>query len=91
MGANAKCYLGWQIHAETTAGGLPGWVVQTPEIEARTNSTTYTKAWKAYMKEIGAIIAKNQIGAGGTDTVILVQAENEYRTSWVSLFFGCSY
>ncbi|KAH0544530.1 hypothetical protein FGG08_001302 [Glutinoglossum americanum] len=69
------------IHAETTAGGLPGWVVQAPGIETRTNSTVYTKAWKAYMKAIGAIIAKNQIGAGGTDTVILIQAENEYRIS----------
>lgn len=66
------------IHAETTAGGLPGWLVQLPQIEVRTNGTKYTEHWKAYIERIGLIIARNQIGGGGTGTVILAQIENEY-------------
>ncbi|KAF8422540.1 extracellular beta-galactosidase [Tirmania nivea] len=66
------------IHAETTAGGLPGWLIQLPQIEVRTNGTKYTEYWKAYIERIGPIIARNQIGSYGTGTVILAQIENEY-------------
>ncbi|KAF8467613.1 glycoside hydrolase superfamily [Kalaharituber pfeilii] len=66
------------IHAETTAGGLPGWLVQLPNIEVRTNGTKYTKYWKQYIERIGPIIARNQIGGAGTGTVILAQIENEF-------------
>ncbi|KAI5810302.1 glycoside hydrolase superfamily [Peziza echinospora] len=69
------------IHAETSAGGLPGWLVQLPKIEVRTNGTEYTKYWKEYVTRIGKIIARNQVGReseGGTGTVVLAQIENEY-------------
>ena len=68
----------YQIHAETSAGGLPGWLVQLPNIEIRTNGSQYTKHWQAYIERIGPIIARNQVGGNGTGTVILAQIENEY-------------
>ncbi|KAH8928259.1 glycoside hydrolase family 35 protein [Atractiella rhizophila] len=63
------------INAETTGGGIPGWVAGSiPTL--RDNSTAYFEAWKPYMTEISKITARNQFDKGGP--VILFQVENEY-------------
>ncbi|GFF25268.1 probable beta-galactosidase E [Aspergillus udagawae] len=65
------------INAETSAGGIPGWVLRLKGI-IRSNSEDYLRATDAYMATLGKIIAKAQITNGGP--VILVQPENEYAT-----------
>ncbi|KAH0614278.1 uncharacterized protein H6S33_006164 [Morchella sextelata] len=72
------------LHAETTAGGFPGWLINQP-LEVRTNDPLYTTAWKEYIAKIGPIIAKNQVTEGGP--VILAQIENEYRSGSGSYAF----
>ncbi|KAL1962756.1 hypothetical protein VTN77DRAFT_9210 [Rasamsonia byssochlamydoides] len=66
------------INAETTAGGIPGWVLRI-EGTIRSTSPDYLNATQNYVSTIGKIIAKAQITNGGP--VIMVQPENEY-TSW---------
>ncbi|GAQ05349.1 probable beta-galactosidase E [Aspergillus lentulus] len=65
------------INAETSAGGIPGWVLRLKSI-IRSNSEDYLRATGKYMATLGKIIAKAQITNGGP--VILVQPENEYTT-----------
>lgn len=65
------------INAETSAGGIPGWVLRRKGI-IRSNSEDYLRATDTYMATLGKIIAKAQITNGGP--VILVQPENEYTT-----------
>ncbi|KAK9317000.1 glycoside hydrolase superfamily [Lipomyces starkeyi] len=67
------------IHAETSAGGIPSWLVTKEGVEVRTDEPTYSKAWQNYWSEIIPIIARNQIDRGGT--VIALQIENEYMES----------
>ncbi|KAK9368459.1 glycoside hydrolase superfamily [Lipomyces kononenkoae] len=64
------------IHAEASAGGIPGWLVTKKGVEVRTDESRYTKAWQKYWHEIIPIIARNQIDRGGN--VIALQIENEY-------------
>ncbi|THV02456.1 glycoside hydrolase family 35 protein [Dendrothele bispora CBS 962.96] len=63
------------INAETSGGGLPGWVGNIAG-DLRTNNPNYTQAWTPYMNTVSKLIAKNQITEGGP--IILVQAENEF-------------
>ncbi|KAF7177626.1 hypothetical protein CNMCM7691_005987 [Aspergillus felis] len=65
------------INAETSAGGIPGWVLRLKGI-IRSDSEDYLRATDTYMATLGKIIAKAQITNGGP--VILVQPENEYTT-----------
>lgn len=70
--------LGPYINAETSAGGILGWVLLQMDI-IRSSSRDYLYATEEYMAAMGKIIAKAQITNGGP--VILVQPENEH-TSW---------
>ncbi|RPA95845.1 hypothetical protein L873DRAFT_1791948 [Choiromyces venosus 120613-1] len=74
------------LHAETTAGGFPAWLISI-DIEVRTNETLYTEAWKEYIAKIGPIIARNQITVNN-GPVILAQIENEYRSGERHTFIG---
>lgn len=65
------------INAESTAGGLPGWVLRLP-CTLRTDCPEYLEAITPYLTTYGEIIASAEISNGGP--VILVQPENEY--SW---------
>lgn len=65
------------INAETTAGGIPGWVLRI-NATIRSNDPEYLKTTENYMSKIGKIIEKAQITHGGP--VIMVQPENEYGT-----------
>lgn len=65
------------INAETTAGGIPGWVLRI-DATIRSNDPEYLKTTENYMSKIRKIIEKAQITHGGP--VIMVQPENEYGT-----------
>lgn len=79
--AEAGVYLiarpGPYINAETSAGGIPGWVLKIKGV-IRSNSTDYLSATDEYMRVLGEAIAEAQITNGGP--VVMVQPENEYTT-----------
>ncbi|KAG8833652.1 hypothetical protein FRC17_010317 [Serendipita sp. 399] len=64
------------INAETTGGGIPGWVLSETNGNLRSNNTDYFEAWSPYIAAISDIIRRNQISEGGP--IISVQMENEY-------------
>lgn len=64
-------------NAETSAGGFALWTTDGSGGKYRTSDETYRKAWAEWIKEVGVIIAKNQITNGGP--VIMAQIENEYQ------------
>ncbi|KAJ8059632.1 hypothetical protein OCU04_011284 [Sclerotinia nivalis] len=64
-------------NAETSAGGLALWGSDGSMGTLRTNNAAYYQSWQPWIKEIGAILAKNQITNGGP--VILNQVENELQ------------
>jgi beta-galactosidase len=63
------------INAETSGGGLPGWLSRLKG-RVRTSDQDYLNAITPYMHTIGQVISKAQIYHGGP--VILFQPENEY-------------
>jgi beta-galactosidase len=65
------------INAETSAGGIPGWVLRK-NATIRSDDPEYLNTTVDYMNTLGRIIEKAQITHGGP--VILVQPENEYST-----------
>ncbi|KAJ5612956.1 hypothetical protein N7510_006150 [Penicillium lagena] len=65
------------INAETSGGGIPGWVLRS-EATIRSYSPGYLNKTGNYMSTIGHIIEKAQITHGGP--VIMVQPENEFST-----------
>ncbi|KAG8737249.1 hypothetical protein FRC10_008399 [Ceratobasidium sp. 414] len=62
------------INAETTSGGMPGWVTNLVDA-SRSNGTDFTAAWKPYTAQVSKFAAPYQYPAG---PVILVQSENEF-------------
>lgn len=67
------------INAETTAGGIPGWVT-TLSCPLRTNSTDFDASWRIFWDEMIDLIVPNQVGLPN-GTIIAVQVENELRLS----------
>ncbi|KAJ9478783.1 Beta-galactosidase [Pseudozyma hubeiensis] len=74
------------INAETTVGGMAPWTVNIDAV-LRTNDTAWQDAWKPYIEAISRVVVKHQLVhdpsrsehlTGGS--VILVQADNEYKT-----------
>ncbi|KAJ5706029.1 hypothetical protein N7536_001718 [Penicillium majusculum] len=65
------------INAETTAGGIPGWVLRNQAV-IRSDDPEYLNATANYLSTLGQIIERAQITHGGP--VIMVQPENEYST-----------
>ncbi|PSN60780.1 hypothetical protein BS50DRAFT_578950 [Corynespora cassiicola Philippines] len=65
-------------NAETNGGGFALWTSGNGiGGRYRTSDETYRKAWSEWIKEVGTIIAENQITNGGP--VILAQVENELQ------------
>jgi beta-galactosidase GanA len=62
-------------NAETNAGGLALWTTDGSGGRYRTSDKTYQQAWIPWVREIAAILKRNQITNGGP--VILTQIENE--------------
>ena len=63
------------INAETDGGGIPAWVLTSPN-GYRSDGQPYLSAAEQWFAEIDAIIAPHQITRGGD--VIAYQIENEY-------------
>jgi beta-galactosidase len=62
--------------AEWDFGGLPAWLLRTPDIKVRCSDPRYLAACEAYILKIGEVLRELQIHRGGP--VIMVQVENEY-------------
>jgi beta-galactosidase len=62
--------------AEWDFGGLPWWLLKTPDIKVRTQDPRYLAACKKYLAHVGRQLAPLQVTHGGP--IIMVQVENEY-------------
>ncbi len=83
MAARTGLYViarpGPYINAETSAGGLPGWLT-TQAGKARTNAPDYEAAADDWLHHIDAILRNHQL-TNGTGSVILYQIENELAST----------
>ena len=88
MAAQVGLYViarpGPYINAETSAGGLPGWLT-TQAGKARTNAPDYEAAADDWFTHIDAILRNHQL-TNGSGTVILYQIENELASTGSSEF-----
>ena len=79
MAQHAGLYViarpGPYINAETDGGGIPAWVLTSPN-GYRSDAQPYLSAALQWLSEIDPIIAAHQITKGGD--VISYQVENEY-------------
>jgi beta-galactosidase len=64
------------ICTEWDFGGLPSWLLSTPDLKVRTTDPRFLKAAANYMRRVGEQLAPLQITRGGP--IIMVQVENEY-------------
>jgi len=64
------------VCAEWDFGGLPAWLLRTPDIKVRCSDPRYLAACEAYVLKIAGVIRDLQVHRGGP--VIMVQVENEY-------------
>lgn len=64
------------ICSEWDFGGLPAWLLATPDIGVRCSDPRFLQAVERYFAQVGRQCATMQIHRGGP--VILVQVENEY-------------
>lgn len=62
--------------AEWDFGGLPWWLLKTPDIKVRTRDPRYLAGCKEYLLEVGKQLAPLQVTRGGP--ILMVQVENEY-------------
>jgi len=62
--------------AEWDFGGLPIWLLRTPDIKVRCSDPRYLAACESYILKIGEVIRDLQVHRGGP--VLMVQVENEY-------------
>jgi beta-galactosidase len=62
--------------AEWDFGGLPIWLLRTPDIKIRCLDPRYMKACAAYIAKLADLLRPLQIHKGGP--VLMVQVENEY-------------
>jgi beta-galactosidase len=62
--------------AEWDFGGLPSWLLRTPDIRVRCSDPRYLAACESYILKIAEVIRDLQVHRGGP--VLMVQVENEY-------------
>lgn len=62
--------------AEWDFGGLPAWLLRTPDIKVRCSDPRYLAACETYILKLGEILGELQVQRGGP--VLMVQVENEY-------------
>ena len=62
--------------AEWDFGGLPIWLLRTPDIKVRCSDPRYLAACESYILKIAEVIRELQVHRGGP--VLMVQVENEY-------------
>ena len=64
------------ICSEWDFGGLPAWLLRTPNIKVRTTDPKFLKPAGEYLQRLGREVAGLQITQGGP--IVMVQVENEY-------------
>jgi len=64
------------VCSEWDFGGLPSWLLATPDMKVRTADPRFLEASRKYMLEVGRQLAPLQITRGGP--ISMVQVENEY-------------
>ena len=64
------------ICAEWEMGGLPAWLLETPDIRLRSRDPRFLQAFADYYDRLFAILTPLQVNYGGP--IILMQVENEY-------------
>ncbi len=64
------------ICSEWDFGGLPAWLLRTPDIRVRTTDPRFLKPAGEYLRRLGKEVAGLQIIHGGP--ILMVQVENEY-------------
>jgi beta-galactosidase len=64
------------ICTEWDFGGLPSWLLHTPDIKVRSADPRFLSAAARYMTRVGKEVAGLQIHRGGP--ILMVQVENEY-------------
>jgi beta-galactosidase len=64
------------ICTEWDFGGLPSWLLRTPDIKVRSADPRFLTAAARYMTRVGKEVAGLQIHRGGP--ILMVQVENEY-------------
>jgi beta-galactosidase len=64
------------VCAEWEFGGLPSWLLATPDMKVRTTDPRFLEASRKYLREAGRQLAPLQITRGGP--ILMVQVENEY-------------
>jgi beta-galactosidase len=62
--------------AEWDFGGLPAWLLRTPDIKVRCSDPRYLGACESYILKLGEVLRDLQVHRGGP--VLMVQIENEY-------------
>jgi beta-galactosidase len=62
--------------AEWDFGGLPIWLLRTPDIKVRCSDPRYLAACEPYIRKIADVVRDLQVHRGGP--VLMVQVENEY-------------
>ncbi len=64
------------ICGEWDFGGLPAWLLRSPDMKIRCNDPAFMMATQAYINQLGMQLKGLQISNGGP--IIMVQLENEY-------------
>jgi len=64
------------VCAEWEFGGLPSYLLQTPDIKVRCMDPRYTEAVDRYIKTLALQVKDLQVTKGGP--IVMVQVENEY-------------
>jgi beta-galactosidase GanA len=62
--------------AEWDFGGLPAWLLRTPDIKVRCSDSRYLAACEAYIQRVASEVRDLQVHRGGP--LLMVQIENEY-------------
>ncbi|MBP1658936.1 MAG: beta-galactosidase [Candidatus Aminicenantes bacterium] len=62
--------------AEWDFGGLPAWLLRTPDIKVRCSDPRYLAACERYVLKLAEVLRDLQVHRGGP--VLMVQIENEY-------------
>jgi len=64
------------ICSEWDFGGLPSWLLATPDMRVRSTDARFLEAAGRYLKRVGREVAGLEIARGGP--ILMVQVENEY-------------
>jgi beta-galactosidase len=64
------------VCAEWDLGGLPWWLLRTPDIRLRCSDPRFTRPVERYFHELAKVLRPHMVENGGP--ILLVQIENEY-------------